>query len=428
MRDKRRAATLVVAVAMGGAALCARADRAADADSFRLTWGGEYRFKVESLDAPNFGVRANDEAFTAVGHRGMFSADAHIGSSVRTFLQLSAAADSGRKPAERSFDRSQLDVAQAFVDVSLPRDTTLRVGRQVLDAAGNRLISTREAANLRLAFDMARADTRLGRTSFTAFYGRPVLNARDAFDDRRNPSEKFMGAWLLRPLGSGQEQPVLNVFFLSRDRARAVYQEGTASDHRRTVGARLSRAGSPVDYAFQVSGQYGSFGSDDIRAFGVAGDVGLRLDAHSAPRVGVSFGYASADDRRDDRLGTFDVIYPNLGYFTDAPVFYPGNTADVQPNVTFNLHPTLRLRIGCDVIARISKNDAVYGPPGVPLIAGNGSGSSFVAALSSVRADWTPEKHTTVTLSFVHGSTGRLIQQAGGEDFNYGAVVTSVRF
>lgn len=395
---------------------------------FHLAWSGEYRLKVEHLDAPNFALRASDEAFTAIGHRGLLGADARVGSSLRAFLQLSAAADSGRKPAERSFDRSQLDVAQAFVDVSFPNDTTLRVGRQMLDAAGNRLISTREAANLRLAFDIARADTRLGRTRFTAFYGRPVFNERGAFDDRRNPNEKFMGAWVVTPLGPAVDGALLNVFFLSRNRARAVYPEGIASDHRRTAGARLSGTASHWDYAFQASGQYGDFGADDIRAVGVAGDVGWRSETHAAPRIGVSFGYASADEGRDDRLGTFDVIYPNLGYFTDAPVFYPGNTADVQPNVTFNLHRSLRLRMGCDVIARISKNDAVYGPPGDPVITGNGTGSSFVAAMSSVRADWSPGKHISVTFSFVHGSTGHLIQRAGGEDYDYGAVMMSAQY
>jgi hypothetical protein len=33
-----------------------------------------------------------------------------------------------------------------------------------------------------------------------------------------------------------------------------------------------------------------------------------------------------------------------------------------------------------------------------------------------------------VTVSFVHGSTGSLIRNAGGRDFNYGAFVASLRF
>ena len=394
----------------------------------RLTFGGEYRLKIENLDAPDFALRASDEAYTAIGHRGLFSAELHASESLRAFVQLGVAADSGRKPAERAFDRSRLDVAQAFFDVSLPHATTVRIGRQVLDSGGNRLVSVREAANLRLAFDMAHLESKLGAMSVVAFYGRPVLNQRGAFDDRGNRAETFMGAWLLRPLGAAQGAPVANVFFLSRARARAVYQEGVASDHRRTIGARISATPSQWDYAAQASYQYGSFGADSIGAYGFAGDIGWHPQIRFMPRIGLSFGYASADRRRAAHLGTFDVIYPNLGYFTDAPVYYPGNTADVQPNAAITVTPSLRLRAGCDVVTRISKNDAVYGPPGVPLIAGTGAGPSFVAALSYARAEWTPDAHLAATLSFVHGSTGALIRNAGGTDFNYFALVAGYRF
>ena len=394
----------------------------------RFSVGGEYRLKIESLDAPDFDLRPSDEAYTAIGHRGLVHADLHVSDSLRAFVELSAAADSGRKPAERSFDRSRPDVAQAFIDLSLPHETTLRIGRQQLDAGGNRLISTREAANLRLAFDMAHLESKLGRGSLTAFYGRPVLNQRGAFDDRRNPAEKFMGAWLRMPLTPASQAPVASFFFLSRDRASARYQEGTASDRRRTIGARLSATTVQWDYAVQASRQYGSFGSNGIRAFGFAGDFGWHPQVRFTPRMGVSFGYASADRRRDDHLDTFDVIYPNLGYFTDAPVYYPGNTADIQPNVSIDASRSLRLRAGSDAVFRISKNDAVYGVPGVPLLPGNGTGPSFVAALSFLRAEWTASAHIGVTLSFVHGSTSTLIRHAGGRDFNYGGFVASVRF
>lgn len=426
--NARAVIVALLSVMIAGMASRVHAGDATPAKSFGLTVGGEYRLKIESLDAPDFDLRPSDAAYTAIGHRGLLHADLQLNESLRGFFEVSAAADSGRKPAERAFDRSRPDIAQAFIDVSLPYATVLRIGRQQLDAGGNRLVSTREAANLRLAFDMVHAETTLGRSRVTAFYGRPVLNERGAFDDRRNPAEKFMGAWVLTPLIQTADAPVVSVFFLSRDRARALYQEGAASDHRRTVGARGSGTTARWDYALQVSRQYGSFGSDDIRAFGFAGDVGWHAQARFAPRIGVSFGYASADGRRDARLDTFDVIYPNLGYFTDAPVYYPGNTADIQPNVSIEARRSLRLRAGCDAVIRISKNDAVYGLPGVPLLSGNDTGALFVAAMSYARAEWTASPHFGATLSFVHGSTSSLIRNAGGRDFNFGALVANFRF
>jgi hypothetical protein len=398
------------------------------ASGSRFTVGGEYRLKIESLDAPDFDLRPADEPFTAVGQRGAIHADWRPVASVRAWVELTAATDAGRKPAERSFDRSRPDVGQAYIDLSLPHSTLVRIGRQQLDSGGNRLISTREAANLRLAFDMAHVESQLGVAHVTAFYGRPVLNQRGAFDDRRNDAEKLMGGWITAPLMREEGAPVATAFFLSRDRRIARYQEGTASDQRRTVGARLMGGSTRWDYAFQAARQYGSFGTDDIRAYGFATDIGWHAQAKLSPRVGMSFGIASADRYRDAHLDTFDVIYPNLGYFTDAPVYFPGNTADVQPNLSIEPARSLRLRVGCDAVMRISSNDAVYGPPGVPLLPGTGKGSSFVTAMSYARADWTPEPRVNITVSYVHGSTGSLVRNAGGRDFNYGAVVAGVHF
>jgi hypothetical protein len=388
-----------------------------------LTLGAEYRVKTEYYNAPDFFLRPDFERYTAVGERVLLHADLRTAQGFRVFVQLDGATEANRKPAYFPFDRTRPDIAQAFVDVPLLGTTVLRVGRQELDSGGSRLISTRDAGNLRLAFDMAHLESRFSGFDAVAFYGRPVMNQRGAFDDRGNPTEKFLGGWVQRSFGREPGAPTINVFFLSRDRNRAVYEQGVAFDNRRTIGLRASGTAPRWDYALEASHQYGSFGSADISADGVAGDVGWHPAMVGYPRIAVSFGYASGDSNpRDNRLGTFDVLYPNLGYFTDAPGYYPGNTVDVQPNVAFDVSPPLRLRAGSDIIYRLSKHDAVYTTPGVPLIPvipGSGTGPSYVTALSYLRADWTLRPGATATLSYVHGDAGSLIRSAGGHPFNY---------
>jgi hypothetical protein len=121
------------------------------------------------------------------------------------------------------------------------------------------------------------------------------------------------------------------------------------------------------------------------------------------------------------------VLYPNLGYFTDAPVYYSGNTADVQPNVSFAVGSFLTLRVGADVILRVSKRDAVYGPPGIPVLLGNGTGPAYVTTLSYLRTDWTIVPGITVGIAVVHGDAGTLIRSAGGHAFNYGGLTLDLR-
>lgn len=400
-----------------------------DSGSVWLTLGTEYRLKTEYFNAPDYYLRPADGQYTATGERFLLHADLRTASGFRLFVQLDGATEAGRKPVDYPFDRTRPDVAQAFVDLPVLESTVLRVGRQELDAGGNRLISVREAGNLRLAFDMAHLESRVAGFDAVAFYGRPVLNQPGAFDDRGNPAEKFFGGWLQRQLGPAPAgAPLVNVFFFERERNRAVYEQGVAPDDRRTVGARASGATPEWDYALQASHQYGSFGVADISADGVAGDIGWHAPVVGHPRLAASFGYASGDSNpADHTLGTFDVLYPNLGYFTDAPGYYPGNTVDVQPNVTFQVTEPLKVRAGSDIIHRLSKHDAVYTTPGIPLIPGNGIGSSYVTALSYLRGDWALRPGSTLTLSYVHGDAGSLIRSAGGHPFSYLAVWLDLR-
>ena len=433
-----RQLALVAVVCLGASAVRA-ADSCApkpfrwqeDCSVLGLSWlmlGAEYRLKTEYLDAPDFGLKPADVAYRAVGERALLHVDLRSGRGVRAFVQLATATDAGRKPAERPFDRTRPDIAQAFIDVPLFKVAVLRVGRQELDSGGNRLISIREAANLRLAFDMAHLAATFAGFDAVALYGRPVLNRLDAFDDRGSPTEKILGGWLLRRLWNDPTAPTASLFFFSRDRSRAVYEEGVASDARSTIGMRLVGTMPGWDYSLQAARQYGWFGPSVIHAFGFAGDAGWHAELPGDPRFAASFGYASGDRRAGDRtLGTFDVLYPNLGYFTDAPVYYPGNTADIQPNVTFAVSSPLTVRVGADVILRVSKRDAVFGPPGIPVLLGDGTGPAYVTTLSYLRTDWTIVQGVTVGASFVHGDAGALIHSAGGHAFNYGGLTLDLR-
>jgi alginate export protein len=438
--DRRRQLTWLGAVLLGTCAQLARAAESCTPEPFRwreecstlgLPWllvGAEYRLKTEYLNAPDFGLKPGDLPYTAVGERALLHVDLRTGIGVRAFVQLAAATDAGRHPAERPFDRTRPDIAQAFVDVPLSKGVVLRVGRQELDSGGNRLIAVREAANVRLAFDMAHLAASFAGIDAVAFYGRPVLNRLGAFDDRGSPTEKLLGGWLQRRLWNDPIAPTANLFFLSRDRSRAVYEQGVASDARHTIGVRLVGSIPGWDYSTQAARQYGRFGTSAIHAFGFAGEAGWHPDLPGSPRIAASFGYASGDPRAGDRtLGTFDVLYPNLGYFTDAPVYYPGNTADVQPNVSFAVGSFLTLRVGADVILRVSKRDAVYGPPGIPVLLGNGTGPAYVTTLSYLRTDWTLVPGITVGIAVVHGDAGTLIHSAGGHAFNYGGLTLDLR-
>ena len=388
-----------------------------------LTLGGEYRLRVESLDEPSFGLRAVD-AYTAVDHRGLIHADLRSRAGPRLFVQLSAAAEDGREPRARPFDRSAVDVAQAFADWPLSMGggvLLLRAGRQELDLHGNRLVSTREAANLRRSFDTVFARFTRGPLSISAFAGRPVENRGGAFDDRADRRERFRGSMLEVGATSPSRSANTAVFYFDRERERAVYADFVGAERRHTLGIRHTRSSVGYDMALQAAYQFGDAGPKRIRASGLAGDLGMRRASWPLqPRFGLSFGLASGDDHAGDlRLGTFDVVYPNLGYFTDAPVFYPGNTTDVQPNVTLRLSTLSTLQTGCDFIFRNERADALYDPPGIPLARPADTDAHRAATLCYLKTQWRPSTHVEWTAAYVHGGVNSVLQSAGADPADY---------
>ena len=403
-----------------------------------LTIGGEYRAKAETLDVPNFGVSPADHAYLARGQRFELDGDLHSTTGLRLFVQLSSGLETGRKPAERPFDRSDPDLAQAFVELPLAMlgaPTTLRLGRQELDLGGNRLVSVRDPANLRRAFDMVRVETRPFGAEFVGFWGRPLVNRPGAFDDGAPNSETFYGATLrLRPRVAAAPT-TLDLFWFGRDRDKAVFEDAAGRDRRRVVGLRLSgrwkaAAWGATDVAVQAAYQYGRVGAADVSAYGMAVDLGWSwAQAPLTPRLGLNLGLASGDRRRgDSRLNTYDPLYPNLGYFTDAPEAYPSNFRDVQPSLTLHPLPSVDLKLGVDLIFRDSLADAVYASNGAAFLAGTGAGGRFVTALSFLNATWRATRHIQLTGAYVRGSTGSVLSEAGGRPLNYGLLQSAYRF
>ena len=207
-----------------------------------------------------------------------------------------------------------------------------------------------------------------------------MLNQPGAFDDRGNPAEKFLGAWVQRVLANGPGGPTVSIFFLSRDRNRAVYEQGVASDDRRTIGMRASGAVPRWDYALQASHQYGSFGAADISADGVAGDVGWHPAVPGHPRVAASFGYASGDSNpKGDTATGFDTVF-------DRP-FFIGGPFSFFSHQGFNLAGTavnFKQRDSLVIDFRTSKSEgqANFVNPGT-LIFGYGFDADILPKLKS---------------------------------------------
>jgi hypothetical protein len=382
-----------------------------------LSFGGDYRFRVDSYGHPDFGLH-EAPGFTSLEHRLLLYADAHFGSDVRAFVQLGDDLESGRKPVPRPADSSELDLAQAFVDWSWgPSDERwrLRVGRQ--EVAIGRYVAIRDATNIRRTFDGVRLDGTIAKWAITGLVARATRNRPSAFDDDPDPNDGV--ALVVAEHALPIDNFKLDVAAIEHDNRLAHYAPGVGDERRKTLGVRVFGSRDEWDLDGQVSYQFGSFaqiGSPtiDIRARGAALEVGRSLASPWSPRLALRIDAASGDDNaKDGHLGTFDLPYPNLSYLTDASIFAPRNVHDLQPFMSVSPIKPLTLTAGAQFLWRNSANDAVFSAINTPIIGPGGHGN-YVATQPYLRVDWQITPLLEWQGAIVHAVPGSAVESFGG--------------
>ena len=93
------------------------------------------------------------------------------------------------------------------------------------------------------------------------------------------------------------------------------YNRGTAHELRHTVGTRVFRPiGKGLDYNWEANYQWGSFGSDSIRASTETGFTFDRLHFHPRPPLRADV-YSGDGNPATRSLGTFNTLFPRGAYF-----------------------------------------------------------------------------------------------------------------
>lgn len=394
-----------------------------------LSVGGDYRLRIDGFDDPGYAI-AGVPGFAAYQHRVYLHGDLRFAETARVFGELSYLRERGREPGPRPFDETDPDVQQLFVDLPEPGGPTgvaVRLGRQELPLGSTRLFALRDGPNARRTFDAAKLDLALGVMDLTTFYAQLVSIHEGGFDDRSGSEEQAWGAYATFAVS---EAVSLDGYYLGRRRDGRLWSQGVADERRHTVGVRVWGASGGLDYDVEGAYQFGSFGEGDISAWGIGTLVGYTLaEAPLAPRLGLRANLASGDRGGDDPdLETFDALYPNLSYFTDAAIYAPANAVDLRPFVELDLSETVTATLGADAIWRLRGTDAIYAAGYVPLVPAGTRGSGPVTVLLDASASWSPTPFVTIEAAYVHGTAGELVRGAGGGDFDYGFLEASMRF
>ena len=397
-----------------------------------LSLGGEYRFRVDRYDSPDFGIH-NAAGFSSVQQRFLLHADLHLDSALRLFVQLGGAAENGRKPVARPADHSRADVAQGFIELALApggEPWRLRLGRQ--EVSIGRYVAIRDSTSIRRTFDGLRLDGALGRWTVTGLAARATRNLPGAFDDDPDPHDAVYLLMAEHALPwNGFKADLLAI---ERDNYLARYAPGVGVERRRSAGVRLFGASGGWDADGQVSYQFGTFAPTgvarlDIRAWGAAFEGGRSLQAHWQPRLALRVDAAGGDNNpRDGRLATFDLPYPNLSYLTDAAIFAPRNVHDVHPFVSVTPAADLTLTAGTQFLWRNTRYDSVYSAAYFPVIPPGGRGL-YVTTEPYLRVNWRIVPLAEFQGGVVHAMPSEALRSFGGtRNLDFAFASLAVRF
>jgi len=390
-----------------------------------VSLGGEVRQVFEQVANDNWGKQPYMNTFLL--QRYMLHSDWHLGKSFRVFIQLKSGLENYRAGGPRPIDEKRLDLEAAFFEVGDSHKknwAVLRVGRQELNYGSGRPVSVREGPNVRQSFDGVKIRTKTGEWYVDAWAVRPDLDKFGFFNNAPDHTTAFWGLYATRPLRRGV---AFDAYYLGIDRKRAAFERGTATELRHTVGARVWRPIATkepgLDFDYEGLMQFGTFGSDDIRAWTFASDTGYSLTRLPLrPRLSVKADISSGDNPGSHTLGTFNPIYPIGKYFGVLSDTGPGpvNFIDVHPQIQTQLGHGVSAVADLVVQWRENLNDGVYAVPGFLLVPAGGSRARFVGYRPGAEVRWQIDRHAYLQVDYGVFYAGEFLKQASpGRNINY---------
>lgn len=398
-----------------------------------LSLGGEIRLKYEYFDNPLFGLAPSDGNGSLL-QRYLLHGDLHLGRSFRVFAQLRGAYGTSREGPPIPVDEDGFDVQQAFFDLRGERgdrrdQLILRVGRQEMTYGVERLISVREATNVRRAFDAVRLLSELGAWHVDGFLSRPVVNQPHELDEWAAPGTDFWGIYATGPTGLPGTD--VDLYYLGLDRDDAVFEQGTAHELRHTIGARLFGEIGPLDFDVEAMYQWGAFGAGDIRAWAIGLDGGYTFrTTQLQPRLALRISAISGDrDPQDDDLETFNPLFPRGNYFGESAIVGPINLYAVHPLLTLQVSQAATLETGWAFFWRYSTDDGFYGNALNLIQASAGNDRRGIGSELSIVLDWKLDRYLGLRTGYSHFFAGPFLEETGpGKDVDFFAAYLTYQF
>jgi uncharacterized membrane protein YoaK (UPF0700 family) len=403
-------------------------------ESYYLSFGFWIRERGDYVSNPNWSNRPSGNVYLM--QRYLAHMDLHLGERFRFFGELASSVEDGRNGGSRpGLDNEKLYVHQGFFDIGLltpgSDNLTLRVGRQEIALGSENLVSTRDGRNIRNSFDGVRLTWLRRDWTVDAFALKPVLNNSGYFDDPPSHGNSFWGIYAVHPLRLLPHGSI-DLYYMGLDNQSVPFDgKGTGREQRETVGTRLWGSTQHWDYNDEFTFQFGSFRSDDIRAWAVSTEHGYRLESKPLqPRFGLR-ALALSGDRNPSghTVGTFNSMFEQGPYFTYAELFARRNLIALQPSAELNLTKSVSLKFNPAFYWRESTHDGLYSIGNSVIVSGLKSDARYIATQASTQLRWKMTRNLICFSEFGHFFPGEFLKQATpGRNLNYWTAWLDIRY
>lgn len=283
--------------------------------SASLSVSGTYRIRGELQDefnVKNFGTGKIEDFLLS---RLRLETDVRFIQQARLHVQLQDARVLGSSFSDQDFAHGNnpfhdpLDINQAYLECQPIKSLKLKIGRQAISFRDRRIFGPGDWGNTgRYAWDAAIIKLTNHWLESNWIAGRFILH-----DPDRWPNQWADGPTGFASYNSINHLPfLLDVFYVFKydDRGISSGENGKGNLGSHSLGFWLDDKWQGWEYSITAVGQLGKWGSDDIRAYGMATSLGYQWQTHWQPLLKAQCIIGSGDRNPGDGIhGTFDGVF-----------------------------------------------------------------------------------------------------------------------
>ncbi|RYJ42789.1 alginate export family protein [Flavobacterium beibuense] len=395
-----------------------------------LSTGGEIRYQYINTINEKWGDDSNGSDGYVMAR---YLAHLHLRTKyIRLFFQLQSSFAYSKIDVS-PVDENPLDIHQLFADVVFMKqqDSELffRFGRQEILFGSQRLVSVREGPNSRIAFDGGLMIYNAENSNNQLLYVHPVANRPEVFDDRFNTDAKLWGNYLVLKNVSFLQN--IDLYYLGLYKKQAAFNDASGKEVRHSTGIRIWKNKGSWQYDFEAVAQFGKMEDKTISAWTLSSNTSYRFsNIKFSPVAGLKTEIISGDRHADDnKLETFNPLYPRGAYFGLVALIGPSNLFDVHPSVKITVSERITAGMDYDLFWRWSTNDGIYAPNVQLLYDGQGLSEKFIGTQLAADINFDVNAFLSLTVEGAWFNSGPFIKEAGtGKDYYYGAFTAQLRF